>query len=228
MKKIKHHFMSRITNILNSGQSKSVALTGNINDLFLSSSPDSSDSGYTPFLEYLLARWMQQPHYIKVVCEFNKRVEIIGEKGDAEFLKTAWQKFRVGADENYLKIKRMARRKLSEEEQRILEGDFDQRLEDTAIAPSMALEFLRQLCMVSRAKVNGKPVLEKDEEKLISSDVLKQPHTDEAVDSSQVGSGFDWRLSKESRAAIKEKYMGLIVLLFAILVVMILNLKKRQ
>jgi len=160
MKQVSYEFMSKIIHILNSGQSKSIALTGNVNDLFFSPSQDSSDGEYTPLLEFLLAKWMQTSHYIKIVCEFNKPVQIL-DQGDIKLLREAWQKFHVGVSENFLKIKRMVS-KLSEDEERILEGDFDKRFADTAIAPSMALEFLRQLCMVSRAKIEGKPILEKD------------------------------------------------------------------
>lgn len=166
MKKIKYDFMSQLVHIFSSGQSKSVTLTGNIKDLFYSpAQDDKSDNGigeYMPLLEFLLSRWMSNPNFIKIVYEFNKPVKFL-DKEDIDLMRDAWAKFKVGASANYLKIKRFADM-LTEEEKKMLDGeaDFDNRLQNTAVAPSFSLEFLKQLCMVSRAKVNGKPILKKD------------------------------------------------------------------
>ncbi|MDP2974015.1 MAG: hypothetical protein Q8N60_03105, partial [Candidatus Diapherotrites archaeon] len=78
MGETKYDFMSQITSVFGSGQSRSVALTGNIHDLFFSPfSQSSSDGAYKPLLEYLLTRWMKDTKFIKIVYEFNQPVKFI-------------------------------------------------------------------------------------------------------------------------------------------------------
>lgn len=163
---IKYDFMIQTIRVLNSGQSKSVVLTGNIYDLFFSSSQKDSSKGesldgeYTPLLEYFLSRWEKNSRFIKIVYGFNQPVKFVDEE-NLKLMREAWVKFRTGADENYLKIKRLAGN-LSEEEKGVAKGEFDKMVMDTAVAPTFSLEVLKRLCEVSRMKINGKPILEKD------------------------------------------------------------------
>ncbi len=192
-----NRFITEIARILNSGQSRCVAVTGNVMDLFHSPPGESSSENgeYLPLFELLLNCWSKAPNLAVVVCEFNKEVSFVNP-GDADLMREAWQKFRVGASANYLKIKRLAGFDLTDGEKQVLAGDFERRLKETATSPSMALELLRQLCIVSRAKIESKPVFGKELLIIIPQAHMFIPEKDFASlsegDRTRVGVLMDW------------------------------------
>ncbi|MCP4711993.1 MAG: AAA family ATPase [Planctomycetes bacterium] len=161
--KLKYAFLKAIEDILNSGQSRSIAVTGNILDLFYAAS-ESDD--YVPLLNLLVSRWdtaIHQQKLIKIVYELNGPVRFLDDD-DVELVREAWLTLHCGpsAAEREKAIERLAKPYVKESSQRDeLRELFDAACRETLKSPTSALEFLRQLCLVSHTYVDGKPLLKK-------------------------------------------------------------------
>jgi hypothetical protein len=163
----RYEFLSRVGRLINSGQSRSVLLTGDLYDLFYlenagtgASLPEgkTGDGDYVALIEFLVAKW-SVPGVIIAVYELNGPVRFT-HSGDREKLRDAWLKWRTGMDGDQLAIKRMlSSRKLAAQETATEEG-FESHFQDSIGNPTLALEFMRQLCLCSRAELGGQPVLE--------------------------------------------------------------------
>ena len=73
---VSYSFLSKLGRTLNAGQSKVVALTGNILDLFFS----NQENDYVPLTNFLLSSWdtpEMNKWFIKVVFELNKPVKFL-------------------------------------------------------------------------------------------------------------------------------------------------------
>ena len=163
----RYDFLSRVGRLINSGQSRCVLLTGNLYDLFYledaqvkGSLPEgkAGDGDYVPLIEFLVAKW-SVPGVIIAVYELNGPVRFT-RAGDREKLRDAWLKWRTGLDADQLAVKRMlSSRKLEAQETATAEG-FEAHFQDSIGNPTLALEFMRQLCLCSRSELGGRPVLE--------------------------------------------------------------------
>ena len=121
----------RLSEVLNSGQSRTVLLTGNIYDLFWS----SRRSEYVPLMEFLKSLCHVEPTETSrgmtlVTYEINRHVEIIG---DSKELEAAW-------------------------DEHIRSGmQLSSRCDQTKSNPTFALELLRQLAEAARvAKISNR------------------------------------------------------------------------
>ncbi len=136
-------FLNQLTKIVNSGQSRSVLLTGNIYDLFYDKDFESiktihSDGAgkFVPLMEILKAKLKADPvdkqkGITQIVYQVNRPIEVIGDNKMSE-LETIWEKYHPGEEK---KLK-----------QRLLESN------DNHV---YAFELLRQITECSR-KANGK------------------------------------------------------------------------
>ncbi|MBN1974247.1 MAG: ATP-binding protein [Sedimentisphaerales bacterium] len=152
-------FLTKLGRTLNAGQSKIVALTGNILDLFFS----EKENDYVPIKNFLLSNWNipeMNKWFILAVYELNKPVEFLNDK-DRDDIKKAWVQVHTRYETDPA-IARVVRPFSVEKAEKQAEENFESDLRQTAENSIFALEFLRQLCLVSRVKVDGKQILNRD------------------------------------------------------------------
>jgi len=140
-------FYTRLARILNSNQSRSVILCGNVYDLFY------NGSEYVPLIPFLCGKCNSRG-IIRVVYELNGPVRILD---DREKLKNAWVAWKAGLDPDTLLLRNLGGKGPSEGER--LGGQFEQLLLDSIGNPNLALELLRQLTICSRTAKFGADLL---------------------------------------------------------------------
>lgn len=148
----KYAFLSETGKLINTGISRSIILSGNIYDLFLPTSSDSSDTAsnevdYIPLVPFLCQKW-NVPGFILLVYELNGPIRFTSET-DRNRLKAAYGRWKQQTDDGL---------PLLDDPQ--ISPQFDEYLHDATGNSTVALEFLRQLCMLSRTK--GKQPLLKE------------------------------------------------------------------
>ncbi|MBN2021254.1 MAG: ATP-binding protein [Pirellulales bacterium] len=139
-----HDFFTTLARLLNSGQSRSVVLCGNVYDLFF------NGTEYVPLIPFLCQK-ASAPGILQLVYELNGPIRIADER-DRRTLQDAWVSWKAGMDLGSLAVQDMTKNK-SELDR--LRRDFDQHLQDAIGNPTLALEFLRQLTICSRAALRG-------------------------------------------------------------------------
>ncbi|MEM6329068.1 MAG: ATP-binding protein [Planctomycetota bacterium] len=132
-------FFTQFARLLNSGQSRSVLLCGNIYDVFW----DGED--YTPLIPYLLKK-TDTPGLLQVVYELNGPVRM--SDAHRQRLRGAWVEWKSGVDANTLALQELRQRGSQLE---LYQEEFDRHLRDATGNPTLALELLRQLTVCSRA-----------------------------------------------------------------------------
>ena len=140
---LKYDFFTRLAEILNSDQSRSVILSGDVHDLFF------NGQEYVPLIPFV-AEKSKTKELIRLVYELNGPIRVLD---DQERLKNAWIAWKAGVDTNTLLIRDMQTRGESQVE--ILARQFDRLLLDAIGNPTLALEALRQLTICSRSNLNG-------------------------------------------------------------------------
>jgi len=146
-------FLSQIWRIINSGQSRSIVLTGNIYDLYYLDRRDD----YVSLIDFLVAKWAL-PDVILVVYEINGPIRFV-DNANRNKLRDAWLKWRMGMDSDQLAIKRMFDGSKVAAQQAATAEAFDANLQSAVGNPTLALEFLRQMCLCSRTTLNDQPAL---------------------------------------------------------------------
>mgnify|MGYP001554326065 CR=1 FL=1 len=154
MKSVNYQFIKTAGRILNSRQSRSVILTGNIHDLYC------LDDEYVPLVEFITSKW-NVSNRIVVVYELNGPIRFIKNE-DRDTVRDAWLKWRTGHDANTLAIEKMLSPGKMKSELEQIRKAFDANMMSAVGNPTVALELLRQLCLCSRASVAGKPLLVED------------------------------------------------------------------
>lgn len=155
MQDLKYEFLSRAGRTLNARVTRSLVLTGNINDLFFS----TARRAYVPLIDLLTDSWSSAKGTITVVYELNGPIRFVRDT-DLKKVRDAWTLMRHGATPDQIVIKRVTASPHEVEALAGLETDFDKKLMGAVGQPTVALEFLRQLCMCSRYVVDGKRVLD--------------------------------------------------------------------
>ncbi len=143
MSDLKYSFFSRLTEILNSDQSRSVVVSGNVYDLFF------NGTEYVPLIPFLSEK-SKVDRITRIVYELNGPIRILD---DPERLKNAWIAWKSGVDANTLLIRGLQSKGPNELE--LLSKEFDRLLIDAIGTPTLAFEMLRQLTICSRSKLNG-------------------------------------------------------------------------
>lgn len=151
-------FLRTAGRILNSGQARTLLLTGNIYDLFCQETAEAAD--YVPLLSFLTASWLL-PGLIVVVYELNGPIRFV-RPADADALRDAWLKWRSGLDANALAVKRMLAKGTDAEQMDRIVETYDDSLRKAVNNPTLALELLRQLCLCSRTVLNGQRLLDRN------------------------------------------------------------------
>ncbi len=138
-----YDFYTRLARILNSDQSRSVILCGNVYDLFF------NGSQYVPLIPFLCEK-SSSARLIRLVYELNGPIRILDHR---EKLKNAWIGWKAGADVDSLLIRELRNKGPSEMER--LGMEFDRLLLDAIGNPTLALEALRQMTICSRSSGLG-------------------------------------------------------------------------
>jgi hypothetical protein len=145
-------FWGNMGRIINSGQSRSIVLSGDITDLFYL--PD--EDRYVPILDFLVCGWGGEEvrkHFIRVVYELNGPIRFLDD-ADKAHVSDAWMRLTTGSTAGERAIHKLVRPPTAEEP----EGpDFDRMLAQAAGSPTAALELLRQLCLASRSPAAIRP-----------------------------------------------------------------------
>lgn len=134
-----YEFFTRFARILNSGQSRSVVLCGNIYDLF------SDGDRYVPLIPFICKK-AKAGGVIQLVYELNGPIRI--SPADHRELADAWVRWKTGVDADTLAIREMSRKQSQVDD---LRAEFDQYVRAAIGNSTQALEFLRQLTICSRA-----------------------------------------------------------------------------
>lgn len=159
MKPSAYGFLKQTGRILNSGQARTIVVTGNIYDLFCLSS-DEEQADYVPLIDFLSANW-NLPNLILIVYELNGPIRFLRDE-DNQKVRDAWFQWRVGYDSNELAVKRMLATG-----QAIVELDgvakaYNDSLRTALSNPTLALELMRQMCLCSRTEIGGKRLLKEN------------------------------------------------------------------
>lgn len=150
-----HDFLRTAGRVLNSGQARTIMLTGNIHDLFA-----AGDGEYVSLVDLLSSGW-SVPGKIIVVYELNGPLRFRNPE-DREKLRAAWLQWRTGRDANETAIKSMLSHGRARAEIESMGAAFDANMINAVGNPTVALEFLRQLCLCSRTKPDGHAILPED------------------------------------------------------------------
>lgn len=153
-------FRSEAARTINSGQSHSLIVTGNIQDLFCHCRGDVQE--YVPLIDLLVDSWSDATPdgIIPVVYELNGPIRF-PHANQREVVKNAWMQWRGQLTTDALAIKAM----VSPHSKAVTDAEnasanFDQNLQLAIESPTLALELLRQLCCCSRSRqANGKRLL---------------------------------------------------------------------
>ncbi len=148
-------FLRDAGRVINSGQSRTLALTGNIHDLFLAYGQEGQD--YVPLVDYLTHSW-NLPGIVVVVYELNGPIRFCTEEGSA-YMRDAWLQWRSGYDSSELAIQQMTARDRTAADIEHIVGTYDESLRKALNNPTLALELLRQMCLCSRTRINGQPLM---------------------------------------------------------------------
>ncbi|MFO0914568.1 MAG: ATP-binding protein [Pirellulales bacterium] len=142
MPAITYSFYTRLAEILNSGQSRSVLVCGNVYDLYF----DGKE--YMPLISFL-AEKMQTDSVIRIVYEQNGPLRVLDHP---DKLKNCWIAWKSGLDPDTLLLKGLQGKGPSEFDR--LSAEYDGLLRDAIGNPTLALEVLRQLTICSRTHLS--------------------------------------------------------------------------
>ena len=186
-------FVKSAGRILNSGQSRSLVLTGNVQDLFCLSKPDGSQD-YVTLLDFLTAHW-NLDSTILIVYELNGPIRFV-RGADAERVRDAWLKWRSGLDANQIDIERMLSASKVAVEHEAIKAAYEANLKSAVGNPTVALEMLRQMCLCSRTQLGGRPLLKQNLLILVEAADMIIPEGEitrlSDVDRHRVGICHDW------------------------------------
>ena len=132
--------------IINAGTSKSIILSGNIHDLFFFEN-SGGEEDYVPLISLLTQKW-DVPGFILVVYELNGPIRFLNATARNK-LRTAFGLWRQDITPNLLS-KDGINHPPPEITTESAEERFDRYLREAIGRPTVALELLRQLCLLSR------------------------------------------------------------------------------
>jgi hypothetical protein len=151
-------FLFEAGRIVNSGQARTLILSGNIADLFRCG--EGQDEDYLPLVD-LLARQWALPSALLVIYELNGPVRFLSS-ADAQKMKDAWGALHDEDNQRAIDLAlARTRRRIAELQQEPRNG-FDECLAKAKGNPTYALELLRQMCLCSRLNRDGVPLLWED------------------------------------------------------------------
>ena len=149
---------------INSGQSNAIILCGDTQGLFFLA--DATGGQYVPLVDFLTAKW-NVPGQILIVYEPSGQLRILdkpapapGEPPNGDKIKDAWLRWRTGLATEDLQIREMLSAARLRSHAQAMSDSFDALLRQTEKDPVIAMELLRQFCLCSRTRADGKPLLQ--------------------------------------------------------------------
>ncbi|MBN2135837.1 MAG: AAA family ATPase [Acidobacteria bacterium] len=133
MDDLKYDFLSEAGRTINSLQSSTIFLTGNVHDHF------NADGKYVPLSDFLKKKW-DVPGKIIITYKLNSGIKFLHENQRKDFARifSLWRSL----EDDFF-------------------AEFDKLISEASVNPSMAMELLHQLCLCSAAKNTfGKEYLE--------------------------------------------------------------------
>ena len=150
-----YSFLKEAGRVVNSGQSRTLALTGNIHDLFGVGDEDRED--YVPLVDYLAAHW-NLSGIVLAVYELNGPIRFNSPE-DQKKMRDAWLQWRSGYDGQKLTIRQLTAWGQTAKELNRIVDTYDDSLRQALNNPTLALELMRQMCLCSRSRIGGRPLL---------------------------------------------------------------------
>ena len=147
-----YKFRSEAGMLINSGTSRSLILHGNIHDLFFLEQED-----YIPLVPFLTQSW-DIPGFIIIVYELNGPLRFLHDR-DRNKVKQAFNMWRGNGKPSQKRTNHLfelpkiavGRNTPSDKSTDSSDGMFEQYLNDAIGSPTLALELLRQFCLISRS-----------------------------------------------------------------------------
>lgn len=140
-------FHKQIAKIHNSGLSRTVIVCGNVYDLF----HNEEKNEYLPLIPFIQEK-SKGP--MKLTYELNGPIRMKTE--DKVKLKNAWISWKAGIDINTLLLTDLSKNKNDANK---FATDFDKNFEDSIGNPTCALEFMRQIAIVSRTQLPKESII---------------------------------------------------------------------
>ena len=137
--------------LINSGTSRSLVLSGNIHDLFFIRQEENTD--YVPLVPFLTRSW-NIPGFILIVYELNGPIRFV-QDADREKVKQAFNVWRGTTESEFDTNASTSTRRsigLSDAAAETADVPFTQYMNDAIGSPTLALELLRQFCLLSRSR----------------------------------------------------------------------------
>ena len=152
-------FLRTAGRLLNSGQTRTLIVSGNIYDLFCM--PVEGDrEEYVPLVDFLTRQWKLAGR-ILIVYELNGPIRFVRES-DREKVQDAWLRWRTGLDSNQIAIERMLSGSKVALQHEAIQKAYESNLHSAIGNPTVALELLRQMCLCARTEFDGRPILPED------------------------------------------------------------------
>ncbi|MDE0427975.1 MAG: ATP-binding protein [Candidatus Poribacteria bacterium] len=136
--------------LINSGTSRSLVLSGNIHDLFFIRQEEDTD--YIPLVPFLTRSW-DIPGFILIVYELNGPIRF-AQDADREKVKQAFNVWRGTTEPEFDPNASTSKRRsigLLDAAAEPADVPFTQYMNDAIGSPTLALELLRQFCLLSRS-----------------------------------------------------------------------------
>ena len=145
--------------LINSGTSRSLVLSGNIHDLFFIR--EGEDTDYIPLVPFLTRSW-DIPGFILIVYELNGPIRFAQETQREKFKQAfnLWRGITESEPDIKASINTLSSSGTSDPAAKPADISFTQYMNDAIGSPTLALELLRQFCLLSRStNAQGKKLL---------------------------------------------------------------------
>lgn len=153
--RVAYSFLREAGLILNSGQSRTLMMTGEINDVFYDHRDTLGDGAYVPLVEFLRSAW-SLPDTLLISYRLNGPIRLHGKKEIREKLEDAWAYRRTGIDPSRSESFTTSGDKRLEDAKK----EFREFRGEAIRNPTKALYFLKELCAASRRIYDSGPVME--------------------------------------------------------------------
>lgn len=151
-------FVNEATRTFKAGLSRTLIVSGNVYDLFFVKGARDAEGRYVPLMELLTTSW-DDAETMLVVYEINGPIHFV-KKEDRQSAKEAWTKWRGGISDTKVEVARHFNYKMDKTIE-AASTNFENGMQKACQGPAAAFEFLRQLCMCARMKMDGKTLIAK-------------------------------------------------------------------
>lgn len=151
-------FIEEAKRIFAAGLSRTLIVSGNIYDLFFVKESRDADGRYVPLMELLTSSW-NEPDTMQVIYEINGPIHFV-RKEDRQSAKAGWTKWRGGISDAKMEVARHFDYKMDKTIE-AASTNFENGMQKAVEGPAAAFEFLRQLCICARTRVQNEQLINK-------------------------------------------------------------------